>query len=323
MSLMGGGPKNYEKKQELTEEQKVIQNRNAIMDRAAIIFKSDAVKTAMVMNQKQSMALQRRVGREKGSVHKRLNRAERKLKTLTEGPPPQEDRFQIAGEERAARAATARSPDRERHIDKEHPVNVRPCIDSQHLFQKLTGSSLEQKKMRMLKQQAKRGAGSPSRPVSREHASDITSPIFKDLQKLEWETMSKGEWRPRTPSVLGQLKLDPQGPMCLDNQLARWPFERREEKHKAAENRFHSNHLVSLEHELVAKCSARPLVHNPTKYKQVVNEMLREPKLAMMARLEAKPEKVSVPVRTGIVCDSQGHTAVKVHNAWIFRCNSR
>ena len=57
--------------------------------------------------------------------------------------------------------------------------------------------------------------------------------------------------------------------MCLDNQLARWPFERREEKHKAAENRFHSNHLVSLEHELVAKCSAKPLVHNPTKYKQV------------------------------------------------------
>ena len=95
-------------------------------------------------------SFRRLIGLSVRSVNKRLNRAERKLKALTEGPPPQEDRFQIAGEERAARAATARSPDRERHIDKEHPVNVRPCIDSQHLFYKLTGSSLEQKKMRMV-----------------------------------------------------------------------------------------------------------------------------------------------------------------------------
>jgi len=318
----------HTKKEELTEEERIVQNRNVVMERAAAIFKSDAIKHAMVMNQKQSHALQHRVSRAKASVHKRKTVAERKLQTIAAGPPPSEDVFHKAGLERAAAAASARSPDKDRSIDTENPVNVRPCIDSSHWSRKLCGSSLEQKKMRLSQKSTARASTSrpASRPASRQtcHSDSITSPIFKDLQKLEWETMQKGLWRPKTPSVLGALKLDPTGPMCLDSQLAKWPFQRIEEKHRANENVTHSNYLIGLEHDLVAKCSAKPLVHNPSKYKQVVNDMLREPKLAMLAQSEANKEhKMTVPVRTGIVCDSQGHTAVKVHNAWIFRCNSR
>eukprot|EP00658_Telonema_sp_P-2_P007829 TRINITY_DN12918_c0_g1_i1.p1 TRINITY_DN12918_c0_g1~~TRINITY_DN12918_c0_g1_i1.p1 ORF type:complete len:320 (-),score=49.39 TRINITY_DN12918_c0_g1_i1:261-1220(-) len=164
--------------------------------------------------------------------------------------------------------------------------------------------------------------GTPSKLAREIHADPNNSTAFAAQQRLKWDQMRNGQWRPQTPSVVPRLKMNPHGSMCLAMQL-----ERFKGSEKLSETTF-AGQLKSesemLSHEEPDQ-SGKPPVACRAKYNRVVKNMLNQ--------VELSPTRPKTSGRTsamglgglglGVVRDRSGQAAVKVHNAWITRFNSR
>lgn len=193
-------------------------------------------------------------------------------------------------------------PPSECNTTVEH-INRRP------LSRELMGSAIGQRILR---------PGSPSRRPQTSPV-DPGSSLFGAHQRHEWNQMRAGQWRPSTPSIIPQLKADPRSPMNLASQLHRFRGSEKHSEHLVAQDlRCQSQELTLQEPET----AGRPLVANRLRYREAVKSMMKS-----LPEPETRPKTAAGQIlephlRHGIVRDRHGHTAVKVHNAWITRFNS-
>lgn len=170
---------------------------------------------------------------------------------------------------------------------------------------------------RILRPPSPKRPPSPQRPRSPEAAQ--ADAAFGAHQRVEWNQMRNSEWRPHTPSVLGQLQADPNGHMCLARQLERFKSSDKMQESRSAEVLHTETEGLCGEEPEVA---GRPLVQNWSKYKQVAKDILTRNELSARPKTVAEGA-VRSHLRSGVVQDCKGRTAVKVHNAWITRFNSK